>query len=108
MRELNLLEPLNVAAGVWCTYEGKRCSHCANLIYVEGDDCSIIKSNLNVSQPNFDAGGYIFSAGVAWTGFIVSAAASSAFGLGLVASGGIGIVFSLAVGAGYALSQRSR
>ena len=39
-----------IAGGIWCTYEGKPCSDCANLIEVAGNDCSVIIGQQHVQK----------------------------------------------------------
>ncbi len=105
MRTLRDNENSLVAGGIWCTYDGHSCSGCANMIQIDGDDCSIIKGQLSVDTGHFDTSSVVIGLAAAWVGLVVTYGAVAAFGFGAVATGGIGLVFGTAIAVGYAASH---
>ena len=103
MRLLSKKEIPQVAGGIWSSYEGELCSSCANMIQIQGDDCSIIKDQILVQRSTFDTSGFIIGSATIWSGAIVGLAAGTMFGG--AASCGVGLVFGLAIGAAYSSSQ---
>ncbi|MCS5712778.1 hypothetical protein [Candidatus Berkiella aquae] len=105
MRTLANIESSSVSGGIWCTYDGNECSGCANLIEISGNDCSVITGQLSGHTGHFDTGGVVMGLAAGWVSFVVSYAAVAAFGLGTIATGGIGLALGAAVGIGYAASH---
>jgi hypothetical protein len=105
MRALSKIESNIVSGGIWCTYDGQPCSGCANLIEIDGDDCSIIKGQLSVNTGHFDTGGIVMGVAAGWSGLVVTYAAGYMFGLGAIATGGIGLVLGTAIAVGYAATR---
>jgi hypothetical protein len=105
MRDLKLREIKNVNGGAWCTWNGYPGNGAANQIWIEGDDCSVLKQSIQIDRGSFDVSGMIMTAAFAWSGFVVSYTAATVFGLGAIASGGVCLIFGLALGAGYAATQ---
>ncbi len=105
MRTLDTKELDVIAGGIKCTLEGIACSHCAGTIWIDGDDCGILKAAFVDSSGSFDTGGFAMSLASGWVGLVVSYAAASAFGLSGIASGGIAFAVGAGIAAGYASTQ---
>lgn len=106
MRDLALKEIILINGAIWCTYHGYPGQGAGNQIEIDGDDCTILRQSIQVTQGSFDYGSMAMTAAAAWSGFILTCGATAALGFGTVASGGVGLVFALAVGTGYAASHR--
>jgi hypothetical protein len=107
MNELNMKEVRIVSGGLSCNAQGQPCSGCANVIHIDGDDCSIILGYDSVKQGSFDTGGLVMGAAATWVGAVAAYGAAAAFGLGGIASGGVGIVVGLAISVAYATTNSS-
>lgn len=96
----------SVNGGTWCTWNGYPGNGAANQVWIEGDDCSVLSQSIQVDRGSFDVSGMTMNAAFVWSGAVVTYAAATAFGLGAIASGGVGLIFGLAVGAAYATTHR--
>ncbi len=109
MRDLELTEIKNINGGVWCTWNGHPGNGAGNQIWIEGDsfdDCLVLRQPTQINRGGFDTAGMVMTAAFTWSGFVVGYAAATAFGLGTIASGGVCLIFGLALGAGYAATNR--
>lgn len=106
MRSLELNETKNISGGAWCTYHGYPGNGAGNQIWIEGDDCSVLRESIQINRGGFDVSGLIMGVGFIWSGAIIGYAATTVFGFGAIASGGIGIAFGLALATGYAATHR--
>lgn len=94
-----LFDNLNkVYGGIWCSYEGKPCSNCANKIWVDSDDCSVINQVSEVPLVGAMYGGLI-------TGFLGGARIACNLGLAANPLLALGFAASIAIGtAGLSMS----
>lgn len=106
MRNLESREIKSVNGSVWCTWNGYPGAGVANQVWIEVDDCTVLRPSVQVNKGSFDVSGMAMTAAFTWSGVVVTYAAASAFGLGAVASGGVGLIFGLAVGVAYATTHR--
>lgn len=107
MNEFGMKEVGIVSGGLSCNLQGQPCSGCANIIHIDGDDCSVILGYDSVNQGSFDTGGLVMGAAATWVGAVAGWGAAAAFGLGGIASGGVGIVVGVVISVAYATTHSS-